>query len=207
MNAIDYLKVSPIVPVVVLDDDKHAVPLAEALLAGGIGIMEITLRSDAALASIQRISRDLPDMHVGAGTVVDARQMIKVQDAGGAFSFSPGITEELLDCAHDEEIDFIPGIATASDLMLAMQHGIEACKLFPATAIGGVELLKGFAGPFPAMQFCPTGGISLDNMNDFLKLPNVLCVGGSWIVPKKAIADGDFSQITLLCKDALNKVN
>ena len=206
MKTIEYLKLSPIVPVVVLEDAKHALPLAEALLQGGIGIMEITLRSAAALASIERIARDLPEMQVGAGTVLDAQQMQKVRDAGGRFSFSPGISMELLDCARDESIHFIPGVATASEVMLAMQHDIEGCKLFPASAVGGLDLLKGFVGPFAAMQFCPTGGISLANMNDYLALPNVLCVGGSWIVPKKSIAEGDFEHITRLCQAALDAI-
>lgn len=203
MKAIDYLKTSPIVPVVVLDDSKDALPLAQALLEGGINIMEITLRSDAALASIERIASELPDMHVGAGTVLDASQMIRVRDAGGRFSFSPGISIELLDCSSNDDISFIPGVATASEVMLAKQYDIEGCKLFPASAVGGIELLKGFAGPFSSMNFCPTGGISLNNMNDYLALPNVLCVGGSWIVPKKRVSDGDFKQITSLCKEAL----
>jgi 2-dehydro-3-deoxyphosphogluconate aldolase/(4S)-4-hydroxy-2-oxoglutarate aldolase len=206
MKAIDYLKISPIVPVVVLDDAKDAMPLAEALLAGGIGIMEITLRSEAALASIERIARDLPEMAVGAGTVLNAQQMQTVRDVGGLFSFSPGISVDLLDCATDESINFIPGVATASEIMLAMEYGFEGCKLFPASAVGGVELLKGFAGPFAAMQFCPTGGISLENMNTYLALPNVLCVGGSWIVPKKSIADSHFTLITQLCISALDAV-
>lgn len=203
MNAIDILKLSPIVPVVVLEDADHAIPLAEALLEGGINIMEITLRSDAALASIERIAGWLPDMHVGAGTVLDAEQMLKVRDAGGRFSFSPGISDELLDCASKDNIPFIPGVATASEVMLAMRNQIQGCKLFPASAVGGIELLKGFAGPFAGMQFCPTGGISLDNMKDYLALPNVLCVGGSWIVPKQSVAAGDFGRITGLCREAL----
>jgi 2-dehydro-3-deoxyphosphogluconate aldolase/(4S)-4-hydroxy-2-oxoglutarate aldolase len=206
MNAIDYMNLSPIVPVVVLDDAEHALPLADALLAGGINIMEITLRSDAALASIERIARDLPAMHVGAGTVLDAQQMIRVRDAGGRFSFSPGISDELLECAKQEAIPFIPGVATASEVMLAMRHGIEGCKLFPASAVGGIDLLKGFAGPFGAMKFCPTGGVSLANMNDYLALPNVVCVGGSWIVPKKSVAAGDFGAVTKLCKEALGSI-
>lgn len=204
MNAIDYMKLSPIVPVVVLDDANDAIPLATALLESSISIMEITLRSDAALASIERIARELPEMHVGAGTVLDAQQMIRVRDAGGRFSFSPGISHELLDCASSENIIFIPGVATASEVMLAMRHQVEACKLFPASAVGGIELLKGFAGPFSSMKFCPTGGISLDNINDYLSLPNVLCVGGSWIVPKKSVAESDFDHIKVLCKEALN---
>jgi 2-dehydro-3-deoxyphosphogluconate aldolase/(4S)-4-hydroxy-2-oxoglutarate aldolase len=207
MNAIDYMKLSPIVPVVVLDDAKDALSLAEALLKGGIRLMEITLRSDAALASIEQIASELPEMHVGAGTVLNAQQMIRVRDAGGCFSFSPGISNELLNCARKENISFIPGVATASEVMLAMQHNIEGCKLFPASAVGGVELLKGFGGPFASMQFCPTGGISLSNMNDYLALPNVLCVGGSWIVPKKSVAEGNFEHITRLCKEALDAVS
>lgn len=207
MKAIDVLGISPIVPVVVLDDDKDALPLAEALLEGGISIMEITLRSDAALASIERIASDLPEMHVGAGTVLDASQMRRVHSAGGAFSFSPGISTGLLDCARHEDISFIPGVATASEVMLAIEYGIEGCKLFPASAVGGIGLLKGFAGPFASMRFCPTGGISLENMNDYLTLSNVLCVGGSWIVPKAAIAEGDFDHITALCMDALDAID
>ncbi len=207
MKALDYMKTSAIVPVVVLDHAKDALPLAEALLEGGINIMEITLRSGAALASIKQIARELPEMQVGAGTVLNAQHMVSVRDMGGQFSFSPGISLELLDCASDEHISFIPGVATASEIMLAMQHGIEGCKLFPASAVGGVELLKGFAGPFAEMQFCPTGGISLNNMNDYLALPNVLCVGGSWIVPKQSVAEGNFKAITALCKEALAQVN
>ncbi|MBF6057011.1 bifunctional 4-hydroxy-2-oxoglutarate aldolase/2-dehydro-3-deoxy-phosphogluconate aldolase [Thiomicrorhabdus heinhorstiae] len=207
MKATEILGISPIVPVVVLEDPKDALPLAEALLEGGIAVMEITLRSDAALASIEAIAKELPEMNVGAGTVVNAEQMLKVRDLGGNFSFSPGISTGLLDCAKEEGIPFIPGVATASEVMLAMEYGIEGCKLFPATAVGGIELLKGFAGPFGSMKFCPTGGVSLANMNDFLALPNVLCVGGSWIVPKTSVAEGDFSNITSLCKTALEAID
>jgi 2-dehydro-3-deoxyphosphogluconate aldolase/(4S)-4-hydroxy-2-oxoglutarate aldolase len=207
MRAIDYLNISPIVPVVVLDDDRDALPLAEALLEGGIAIMEITLRSAVALDSIERIANELPEMHVGAGTVLDSLQMIRVRDAGGRFSFSPGISTDLLDCANEQNISFIPGVATASELMLAMRYGNECCKLFPASAVGGVDLLKGFAGPFAEMQFCPTGGISLDNMNDYLRLPNVLCVGGSWIVPRNSITSQEFAHITALCMDTLDAID
>jgi 2-dehydro-3-deoxyphosphogluconate aldolase/(4S)-4-hydroxy-2-oxoglutarate aldolase len=207
MRAIDYLNISPIVPVVVLDDDRDALPLAEALLEGGIAIMEITLRSAVALDSIERIANELPEMHVGAGTVLDSLQMIRVRDAGGRFSFSPGISTDLLDCANEQNISFIPGVATASELMLAMRYGNECCKLFPASAVGGVDLLKGFAGPFAEMQFCPTGGISLDNMNDYLRQPNVLCVGGSWIVPRNSITSQEFAHITALCMDTLDAID
>lgn len=206
MTALDVLGISPIVPVVVLDDPKDALPLAEALLEGGIAVMEITLRSDAALASIETIARELPEMNVGAGTVINPSQMKAVKEAGGKFSFSPGISTSLLDYAKAENISFIPGVATASEVMLAIENGIEGCKLFPATAVGGIELLKGFGGPFASMRFCPTGGVSPNNMNDFLALPNVLCVGGSWIVPKTSVAEGDFANITRLCQAALSAI-
>jgi len=205
MNTPELFQISPVVPVVVLENAKDAVLLAEALLEGGIGIMEVTLRSDAALASIEAIAKAVPEMNVGAGTVINADDLLRVRDAGGQFSFSPGISPELLGTSAKECIPFIPGVATASEVMAAVNAGIGACKLFPATAVGGVSLLKGFAGPFPDMRFCPTGGIGLDNMNGFLALPNVDCVGGSWIVPKDAIAAGDFEKITALCRSALAK--
>lgn len=207
MTALDVLGISPIVPVVVLDDPKDALPLAEALLEGGIAVMEITLRSDAALASIETIARELPDMNVGAGTVINPAQMKAVKEVGGKFSFSPGISTSLLEYAKAENISFIPGVATASEVMLAIENDIAGCKLFPATAVGGIELLKGFGGPFADMRFCPTGGVSPTNMNDFLSLPNVLCVGGSWIVPKGSVAEGDFANITRLCQAALSVID
>lgn len=203
MTAQELFKVSPVVPVVVLENVKDALPLAEALLEGRIAIMEITLRSDAALPSIEAIAKSLPEMNVGAGTVINANDLLRVREAGGRFSFSPGISGELLTCAEEEGIVFIPGVATASEVMTAINTGIGECKLFPATAVGGVDLLKGFAGPFPQMRFCPTGGVGPANMNDFLSLPNVDCVGGSWIVPKAEVAAGEFEKITALCKEAL----
>lgn len=205
MTALELFNVSPVVPVVVLENVNDAVPLAEALLEGGVGIMEITLRSDAALASIEAIAKSVPEMNVGAGTVINANDLLRVRDAGGQFSFSPGISPELLQTSAQECIPFIPGVATASEVMGAINAGIEGCKLFPATAVGGISLLKGFAGPFPQMHFCPTGGVSLENINDFLALPNVDCVGGSWIVPKTDVSSRAFEKITALCKEALAK--
>ncbi|MHC3993267.1 bifunctional 4-hydroxy-2-oxoglutarate aldolase/2-dehydro-3-deoxy-phosphogluconate aldolase [Thiomicrolovo sp. ZZH C-3] len=207
MTAAELFTISPVVPVVVLEKVEDAVPLAEALLEGGVGIMEVTLRSDAALASIEAIAKAVPQMHVGAGTVIDASGLLRVREAGGRFSFSPGISPALLETSAAEGIAFIPGVATASEVMMAINAGITGCKLFPATAVGGIELLKGFAGPFPQMRFCPTGGVSLSNMNDFLALPNVACVGGSWIVPKAAVGAGEFGKITALCKTALSAVS
>lgn len=205
MTTLELFAVSPVIPVVVLENAANAVPLAEALLEGGVGIMEITLRSEAALASIEAIAKAVPQMQVGAGTVIDANGLLRVRDAGGVFSFSPGISPELLQTSVDEGIALIPGVATASEVMAAINAGIEGCKLFPATAVGGVDLLKGFAGPFSQMRFCPTGGIGIENMNDFLALPNVDCVGGSWIVPKAAVSAGEFETVTALCKTALSR--
>ncbi len=205
MTPLELFDISPVVPVVVLENAADAVPLAEALLEGGVGIMEITLRSEAALASIEAIARAVPQMHVGAGTVIDANGLLRVREAGGQFSFSPGISAELLETSAREGISFIPGVATASEVMTAINAGVQGCKLFPATAVGGISLLKGFAGPFPQMRFCPTGGVGLSNMNDFLTLSNVACVGGSWIVPKTEISAGEFGKITALCREAIEK--
>jgi len=205
MTTLELFAISPVVPVVVLERTEDAVPLAEALLEGGVGIMEVTLRSDAALASIEAIAKAVPQMHVGAGTVINANGLLRVRDAGGQFSFSPGISPELLETGAREGIAFIPGVATASEVMTAINAGITGCKLFPAAAVGGIPLLKGFAGPFPQMRFCPTGGVGPENMNDFLALPNVSCVGGSWIVPKTAVEAGAFGEITALCRKALEE--
>lgn len=205
MTVRELFAISPVVPVVVLEKVEDAVPLAEALLEGGVGIMEVTLRSGAALAAIEAIAASVPQMQVGAGTVMNANDLLRVREAGGRFSFSPGISPELLEAGAKEEITFIPGVATASELMLAVNAGITGCKLFPAMAVGGVSLLRGFAGPFPQMRFCPTGGIGPENMNDFLALPNVDCVGGSWIVPKAAVSAGEFGKITALCREALER--
>ena len=203
MNAYDVMKLSPIVPVIAIEDAEDALPLAQALLAGGIGLMEITLRTPAGIKAIEIIAKNLPQMAVGAGTVLNADDFKRAVDHGAQFVFSPGISLELMETSKALNIPFIPGVATASEVMLALNHGFEHCKLFPATAVGGIETLNGFYGPFPSMRFCPTGGINLHNLNDFLKLPNVLCAGGSWIVPKMVIKNKEFSSITKLCHEAL----
>lgn len=203
MNAYDVMKLSPIVPVIAIEDAEDALPLAQALLAGGIGLMEITLRTPAGIKAIEIIAKNLPQMAVGAGTVLNADDFKRAVDHGAQFVFSPGISLELMETSKALNIPFIPGVATASEVMLALNNGFEHCKLFPATAVGGVETLNGFYGPFPSMRFCPTGGINLHNLNDFLKLPNVLCAGGSWIVPKMVIKNKEFSSITKLCHEAL----
>lgn len=203
MTAKEVMEISPIVPVIALDDEADALELAQALLDGGIRIMEITLRTEAGLKSIETISKALPQMNVGAGTVLNADDFKKAVEHGAQFVFSPGISEELMQTSRELGVALIPGVATASEVMLAKNNGFEYCKLFPATVAGGVEALKAFSGPFSSMRFCPTGGVNLNNVKDFLTLDNVVCAGGSWIVPKQAIRDKDFKAITTLCKEAL----
>lgn len=203
MNAYDVMQISPIVPVIALEDVDDALPLAEALLEGGIPIMEVTLRTEAGLNSIEKIAKSMPQMHIGAGTVINIDGFKRAVDQGAQFVFTPGISEELIQSSFDVDTPLIPGVASASEVMFALNSGIEHCKLFPATAAGGVEALKAFSGPFASMHFCPTGGVNLKNLNDFLALSNVACVGGSWIVPKQAIDEKNFEHITTLCKEAL----
>ncbi len=203
MTAKEVMEISPIVPVIALESVDDALPLARALLEGGIAIMEITLRTEAGLKSIEVISKEMPQMNVGAGTVLNAVDFKKAVEHGAQFVFSPGISEELMQTSKDLGIALIPGVATASEVMLAKNNGFEHCKLFPATLAGGVEALKAFSGPFASMRFCPTGGVNLNNVKDFLDLDNVVCAGGSWIIPKQAIKEKDFQAITKLCKEAL----
>ena len=203
MTAKEVMELSPIVPVIALESVDDALPLAKALLEGGIAIMEITLRTEAGLKSIETIAKAMPQMNVGAGTVLNTDDFKKAVEHGAQFVFSPGISEELMQTSIELGVALIPGVATASEVMLAKNNGFEHCKLFPATVAGGVEALKAFSGPFASMRFCPTGGVNLNNVKDFLDLNNVVCAGGSWIVPKQAIRDQDFKVITTLCKEAL----
>ena len=206
MRAEEIMKLSPIVPVIALESEEDALPLANALLEGGINIMEITLRTQAGLKAIEIISKHLPQMHVGAGTVLNGDDFKSAVEHGAAFIFSPGISEDLLQTSKQTGIALIPGVATASEVMLAKNHGFDHCKLFPATLAGGVEMLKALSGPFPTMRFCPTGGVNLNNLNEFLTLEYVLCVGGIWIVPKALIKEKDFKQITKLCVEAKDSI-
>ncbi len=206
MTAREVMQISPIVPVIALENMDDAVPLAEALLEGGINIMEITLRTDAGLGSIEAISKALPQMHVGAGTVLNSSDFGNAVAHGAQFVFSPGISDDLMQTSKALNVALIPGVATASEVMLAKNNGFEHCKLFPATLAGGVEILKAFSGPFSSMRFCPTGGVNLENINDFLSLENVLCAGGSWIVPKQALKEKNFKEITKLCSEAMQVI-
>jgi 2-dehydro-3-deoxyphosphogluconate aldolase/(4S)-4-hydroxy-2-oxoglutarate aldolase len=197
---------SPIIPVIVIKDENDAVSLAKALLAGGIDIMEVTLRTNAALKAIELIAKEVPDMNVGAGTVCNEEDLIEAKKVGAKFVFSPGISKELIEASHIHEITLVPGVATASEVMLAQNNDIFFCKLFPASIVGGIKMLKALGGPFPKMRFCPTGGVNLDNMNEFLELENVLCIGGSWIVPDYMLKNKEFDKITQLCKEGLEKI-
>jgi len=194
--------VSRVVPVVVIADPAHAVPMAEALLAGGIDVIEITLRSDAALAAIEAVARALPAMQVGAGTVTRAAEVARVVGAGARFALSPGSTPALLAAVTDSGLPFVPGVATAGEAMAARDAGFTLLKCFPAAQLGGVGVLKAWAGPLPDLRFCPTGGVSAADLASYLALPNVAMVGGSWLTPQAAVLAGDWAQVTRLAREA-----
>ncbi|MFA7316558.1 MAG: bifunctional 4-hydroxy-2-oxoglutarate aldolase/2-dehydro-3-deoxy-phosphogluconate aldolase [Sulfuricella sp.] len=193
----------PVVPVMVIKDLAHAVPLARALVAGGIRVLEITLRTPVAVEAIREIAQSVPEAVVGAGTVTSADDLAAVSAAGAVFAISPGLTPELLDGANQGPIALIPGIATVSELMTGLQRGYDHFKFFPAEAAGGIPMLKAIAGPFPKVVFCPTGGIGLGNYREYLALGNVACVGGSWVAPAEAVARGDWGLISQLARDAV----
>lgn len=193
----------PVVPVMVIKELAHAVPLARALVAGGIRVLEITLRTPVAVAAIREIAKAVPEAVVGAGTVTTAEDLAAVSEAGAVFAISPGLTPELLDAANQGSIALIPGIATISELMIGLRRGYSHFKFFPAEAAGGIPMLKAIAGPFPKVTFCPTGGIGLDNYRDYLALSNVACVGGSWVAPPEAVAQGDWERISQLAREAV----
>ena len=203
MAPLDVLNAGPVVPVIVIKKIEQAVPLAQALLAGGVKVLEVTLRSEVAIEAIHLISRKVPDAIVGAGTVASPADLEAVAEAGAVFAISPGMTPILLDAANQGPIALIPGISTASELMVGMEMGYTAFKFFPAEAAGGVQMLKSIGGPFPHITFCPTGGISADNFNDYLALDNVACVGGSWIVPSREIDMESWDTITKLADNAV----
>jgi 2-dehydro-3-deoxyphosphogluconate aldolase / (4S)-4-hydroxy-2-oxoglutarate aldolase len=193
---------SRVVPVIVLNDPAHAVPLAHALLEGGIDVMEITLRSDAALASIEAVAQAVPEMHLGAGTVTRVDEVQRVIDAGARFALSPGCTDALVAAVQAARLPFIPGVMTPGEVMLRREQGFTLMKLFPAQQAGGMGMLKALGSPLPDVRFCPTGGVSPDNLKDFLKLPNVAMAGGSWLTPADALAAGDWKRITQLAREA-----
>ncbi len=200
---IEVLQISPIVPVVVIENIKDAVPLAQSLIEGGIQIIEVTLRSSCALEAIELIAKNVPKMRVGAGTILNPTQLEQAQNRGAEFLISPGLTIKLLEYAKKKDMPLIPGVSSSSEVMQALELGYNALKFFPAEYCGGVKLLNAFNGPFKGVKFCPTGGISADNMHSYLNLENILCVGGSWLTPKNLIQNKEWDKITEICKRSL----
>lgn len=195
-----------VVPVVVIDEVEVAVPLAEALLEGGIDVIEITLRRPAALKALETIALKVADILPVAGTVVTPAQVSEVAQAGAKAVVSPGFSEIVDTAMRASGLPWLPGVATASDCMRAVAAGRLTCKFFPAEQAGGTAALKALSGPFPQMRFCPTGGVSLANLGDYLALKQVICVGGSWLVPADAVAERDWAKVTQLAKEAREKV-
>ena len=196
------LDVVPVVPVVVLHDQADAVPLARALVDGGLPVVELTLRTPAALDAIEAVATQVPDILVGAGTVITPEQATQAADAGAQFLVSPGTTDALAVAMRTTGLPFLPGAATVSEVLRLMEQGCTELKLFPAEASGGVAFLKALASPVPAARFCPTGGISRANAEEYLALPNVGCVGGSWVTPADAVAARDWDRVTHLAREA-----
>ena len=191
-----------VVPVITISDPDTAVPLAEALVAGGLQVLEITLRTDAGLESIRRIAAEVPSAVVGAGTVTTPQQYLDARNAGARFIVSPGCTDSLARAAADAGGEFLPGAVTASEVLGLLEHGIAMMKFFPAATSGGIDALKALGAPFPQVSFCPTGGIGLKTAPDYLALPNVVCIGGSWMVPADLIAEHAWAAITALAAEA-----
>jgi len=200
-SALQVMQDAPVIPVIVLNDISHAVPLARALVAGGIRMLEVTLRTPQALACIEAIARDVPEAVVGAGTVRTRADAQAASMAGALFAVSPGYTSALGQACRDVGLALLPGVATGGEIMLAQEDGFTELKFFPAMQAGGPAMLKAWGGPFFDVKFCPTGGVTLQNAPDFLALPNVVCVGGSWLVPADALAQGDWARVTQLARD------
>lgn len=196
------LDLAPVVPVVVLDDAADAVPLARALVAGGLPAIEVTLRTPAALDAIRAIAAEVPGAVVGAGTVVSAAGVADAVAAGARFLVSPGWTDGLLDAMAASGVPYLPGVSTTSEVVALLERGVAEMKFFPAEAAGGTAYLKSLAGPLPGARFCPTGGISLASAPDYLALANVGCVGGTWMLPADAIASRDWGRVETLARQA-----
>jgi len=202
MNTLELAAHGPVIPVIVIDRLEDAVPLARALVEGGVKVLEVTLRTPVALAAIDAMARHVPGAIVGAGTIRSASDARAARQAGAVFGVSPGYTAEVGAACRDVGLPLLPGVATASEVMAAQADGLSFLKFFPATAAGGIPMLKALAGPFPDVAFCPTGGISLQTAPDFLALPNVKVCGGSWLTPADAVKAGDWARITRLAAEA-----
>jgi len=202
LAAIEVMRDAPVIPVIVLHDVKDAVPLARALVAGGIRMLEVTLRTREALECIEIIAKEVPDAVPGAGTIRSAADAQASALAGARFGVSPGYTRAVGKACHDLGLPLLPGVATGSEIMMAQEDGFTELKFFPAVQAGGLAMLKAWQGPFGEVKFCPTGGVTAANAPEFLSLANVACVGGSWIVPTDAIAAGDWARIEALAREA-----
>ncbi len=199
-TAAQVMTATPVVPVIVVDSAEQAVNLGKALVAGGVPVLEVTMRTEAALEAITSLRKEVPDAIVGAGTVCSREQYVQAVEAGAQFIISPGATPDLLKVGKEYDIPYLPAVATISDILLGMEYGYDHFKFFPAEVNGGVKALKAFGGPLPQIRFCPTGGIGANNFKDYLALDNVLCVGGSWIVPTDLVRAGKWDEITELAK-------
>jgi 2-dehydro-3-deoxyphosphogluconate aldolase/(4S)-4-hydroxy-2-oxoglutarate aldolase len=204
ITSADVFSQGPVVPVLVIEKVEDALPIARALMEGGITVLEVTLRTQAALAVIETIAKEIPEAYIGAGTVTNREQLKAVTDAGAKFAISPGLTADLLAAGKEGSIPLIPGVSNISDLMKANDAGYDHLKFFPAEAAGGVKALKSIGGPFPNTVFCPTGGIGLNNYKEYLALPNVRCVGGSWLAPNDAIENKKWHVLSDLAKQAIS---
>jgi len=202
MNIRDLMELAPVIPVLVVDDVEQAIPLASALVAGGLRVLEVTLRTPVALQAMQAMA-SVEGAIVGVGTALNGDDLKRAQDHGAQFAVSPGFTTELGIAANQISIPLLPGIATSADIMRALDHGCTELKFFPASQAGGPKMLKALGGPFVEPVFCPTGGINADSAPDYLALENVLCVGGSWVAPAAAIKSGNWAEITALASTAL----
>ena len=198
MNLLEIMRTSPVIPVIAIDDIDHAVPLAKALVAGGIRVLEVTLRTALGLAAIRAIADQVPGAIVGVRTLTHPDEFAAARDAGAMFGVSPGLTAALIDAAKSSGLPLLPGVMTPSEVMAAREAGFRQLKLFPAVAAGGIGMLNAIAGPLPDVMFCPTGGISIETAPQFLACKNVACVGGSWLTPKDAMQAGDWALITAL---------
>ncbi|HTQ35945.1 MAG TPA: bifunctional 4-hydroxy-2-oxoglutarate aldolase/2-dehydro-3-deoxy-phosphogluconate aldolase [Steroidobacteraceae bacterium] len=202
MTLADILRRAPVIPVIVIHDLNHAVPLADALVAGGLPVLEVTLRTSVGLAAVEAMRRAVPEAIVGVGTISEPAQFAACARAGAQFGVAPGLTPALLEACQGAEFPFLPGVATASELMRAREAGFRYCKLFPAQQAGGTGMLRALHSVFPDVGFCPTGGIHQDNVQEYLALPNVLCVGGSWVAPAALMKSGDWLAIRKLAQQA-----
>ena len=207
MSILKILSLGPVMPVIVIEQANHAIPLGEALLTGGIKTIEITLRTSAALNAIEQLAKHLPEIYVGAGTILQKENAIHAKNSGAKFCVSPGTTSSIIDACKESDIPLLPGASTVSEMLTLSEAGFSEIKFFPASAAGGIPFIKSLVSPLPNLKFCPTGGISYETASEWLSLVNVSCVGGSWIAPAKDINDQNFSEITARAKQATKLVN